>query len=113
MEKSTYLVLILLLSVLAFHGGRRQARGLLAEGRRLHSLPSYYGYYTALGCAAPALLLMALWASFEGAVITHGALAMLPAEMTAVSPEQLSLRVVDIQNLARDVVVGEPDPHKR
>ena len=53
---------------------------------------------------------MALWASFEGAVITHGALAMLPAEMTAVSPEQLSLRVVDIQNLARDVVVGEPDP---
>jgi phosphate transport system permease protein len=67
------LTLILLAAcALAYALGRQRAFAL-AGGRRnirsLHSLPSYYGYFTALSCGIPAFLLIAVWLLFAPGVI--------------------------------------------
>ncbi|MFM2006104.1 MAG: hypothetical protein RLZZ09_1759 [Pseudomonadota bacterium] len=108
MDKSTLLLMQLLLSVLAFHWGKaRSARTAEASGQSLHSLPSYYGYYMALWSALPALLLILFWSMFESTVITRSVLSLLPESMTAVSPEQLSLVVNDLRNVAQGVATTD------
>jgi len=107
-DKSTLLLMQLLLSVLAFHWGKaRSARTAEASGQSLHSLPSYYGYYMALWSALPALLLILFWSMFESTVITRSVLSLLPESMTAVSPEQLSLVVNDLRNVAQGVATTD------
>lgn len=110
MDKSTLLLLQLLLSVLAFHWGKARALRIAGEGAgRLHSLPIYYGYFAALCSVLPALLLILGWSMLESTIITRHALSLLPEAMTAVSPEQLSLVVNDVRNVAQGVATGDPD----
>lgn len=91
----------MLLGVAAYHLGSRRARGLIKpDGPRLHSLPGFYGYYLALWATLPAMMVILLWLLGEGQIITAGALAALPAEMTQGDVNQLSLLVNDIRNVA-------------
>lgn len=112
MEKSTLLILVLLLSIAAFYMGAQKARGIAgqSETRRLHSLPGFYGYYMALWAAMPALALIMVWFIAEGPIITAGAVAVLPPELTEAPPEQLSLMVNDIRNAVSGSSPGELDP---
>lgn len=110
MDKSTLLLLQLLLSVLAFHWGRARAFSMAGEGEgRLHSLPIYYGYYAALWSVLPAILLILGWSMLESTIITRQALSMLPKTMTAVSAEQLSLVINDVRNVAQGIVTTDSD----
>ena len=111
MEKSTLLLLISLLCAMAFQWGKRRAQLLAGEsGHKLHSLPSFYGYYTALWCGLPPLLLLIIWFFAEGSVITYSALSTLPAEMTSGSADQIGLLINDIRNVVGGVSVGQADP---
>jgi phosphate transport system permease protein len=67
--------------------------------RNLHSLPSYYGYYTALWCGIPALILLVLWIAFETPVVTQLVVADLPPDMQSLPADRLSLIINDIRNL--------------
>ena len=59
-------VAIIVLAVIAFVIGRNKAlAGVSGNIRELHSLPGYYGHYTAIWCAVPALMIVAVWAVFE------------------------------------------------
>ena len=54
------------------------------QGERLHSLPSYHGWYVALWAAVPALVFAAIWAAVSpqlviGRVLADPAAASLPA----------------------------------
>jgi len=98
---ATLLVTVLLaLSSLAYYLGRRRAFSV-AQGaiRNLHSLPSYYGLYTAIWCGIPALLLVAFWLAFEGTVITELVVAGLPEGVRELGADRLNLVVNDIKNL--------------
>ena len=98
---ATLLVTVLLaLSSLAYYLGRRRAFSV-AQGaiRNLHSLPSYYGLYTAIWCGIPALLLVAFWLAFEGTVITQLVVAGLPEGLRELGADRLNLVVNDIKNL--------------
>lgn len=108
MEKTTYLIFVLLLSMVFYYWGKLQANRMVREGRILHSLPGYYGYFTALCSGAPALLLLVLWLAFESMVVTRAALATLPESMLAVGQDQLGLLIADIQNAANHVSTSEP-----
>jgi phosphate transport system permease protein len=111
LEKSTLWVLIVLLGVATYHLGSGRARSLIKpSGPSLHSLPGFYGYYLALWATLPAFLVMLLWLLGEGRIITAGALASLPSGMTQSDPNQLSLQVNDIRNVAAGSGYEQADP---
>jgi len=97
---------ILVLSVIGYYMGRSTAvarNGGKVKG--LHSLPGYYGYYMALWCAVPALLLAVLWLVFENSIIDGLILADLPA---SVAPERTSLFMTDVRNFVQNgTIAGE------
>ncbi len=107
MHTSTLIVLLLGLMALAYYLGRKRSLRLVSGRiRNLHSLPAYYGLQTALWCGIPALLLIALWVSFEGSVVTGLVVDSLPMEIQNLPPERLNLVLNDIRNLATGNIVS-------
>jgi len=104
MHASTLLIVLLGLTALAYHVGRKRAvasAGGASQISHLHSLPSYYGFYAALWAAVPALLLLALWSGIQDPVVTALVKSELPAEaVNGLSPGQISLLLSDVKNLA-------------
>ncbi len=101
MHTSTLIVVLLGLMSLAYYLGRKRSLNLVSGRiRDLHSLPSYYGLHTALWCGIPAILLIVLWVSFEGSVVTSLVVDSLPEETRQLPPERLNLVLNDIRNLA-------------
>jgi len=113
MQFSVLVLVLLGVMALAYHLGRR--RSLVTVGGRigaksLHSLPSYYGFYTALWAGLPALLIAGLWVFFEGSIITSMVVQGLPPELRELPPARLGLLMNDINNLASgNIVSGEVD----
>ncbi len=113
MSPSLVFVAIAALAVFGFFLGRR--RVLAMEGTRarasMHSLPSYYGYYMALWCLAPAALVMAFWSVVEPTVIENLVLGAMPEAYRAMSANQLTLVMADIRNFASGNTGSRvPDP---
>jgi len=99
MQKSTLLLLLLLFSAYAFHVGRQRSRQVVdGKVKNLHSLPSYHGYYTALWCGLPGLLLLLIWLGLEPAVVNHWVIADLPGDMRALPADRQGLLLNDIKN---------------
>lgn len=105
------LIALLGLSAMAYHVGRRRAFSV-AQGRTrtLHSLPSHYGYYVALWCALPSLVLTVLWLGLEGTVITALLTPLMPAEIVAQGADRIALAVGEAYNIARGNVPPEFNP---
>jgi phosphate transport system permease protein len=66
---------LLALSAAAYRLGRRRALTQGSGGRKLHSLPAYYGVYVALWCALPALVVLAFGVGSR--LVTLAAVAVL------------------------------------
>ncbi len=115
MHTSTLIFILLGLMALAYYLGRKRSLRLVSgRVRDLHSLPSYYGMQTALWCGIPALLLLVLWISFEGSVVTALVVNDLPTEIQNLPPERLNLVLNDIRNLATgNIVSGQVDAMTR
>jgi len=107
---NTLLILTLLgLMALAYRLGVRRSRRLvggLGGVRDLHSLPAYYGFFTAIWCGLPALLVLLLWVSLQSGVIRDLVISDLPEAVRTLPPAQLGLVVNDIQNLAQGNIVS-------
>lgn len=100
---SFYLVLLTLivLTVVGFYLGR--SRALATAGgaaNKLHSRPHYYGYFVALWCGIPALLVLAAWSVFQAPIVDMLVQTALPAEITNIDAARMSLLMNDIRNLA-------------
>jgi phosphate transport system permease protein len=107
MHTSTLIILLLGFMSLAYYLGRKRSLSLVSgRVRDLHSLPSYYGMQTALWCGIPALLVIALWVSFEGSIVTNLVVADLPQDVQNLPPERLNLVLNDIRNLATGNIVS-------
>ncbi|MFZ5557414.1 MAG: phosphate ABC transporter permease subunit PstC [Pseudomonadota bacterium] len=105
-------VLLLALSSLAYYVGRKRAFSV-AQGRirNLHSLPAYYGFYTAIWSALPALLVIGLWVALQDKIVTSMVVAALPEEIRQTGADRLTLVVNDIKNLvAGNITSQEPSP---
>ncbi len=113
MNATTLIFALLALSSLGYYLGRRRAF-VVAQGRirKLHSLPSYYGLYTAIWCGIPALILVALWLSFENTIITQLVVAGLPEELHTLGADRINLIVNDIKNLVSgNITSRQADAH--
>jgi phosphate transport system permease protein len=115
MQASTLIFTLLALTVVSFYLGRHRSLAVVqGRIRDLHSLPFYYGAYTAIWCGLPALLLFAFWSVFESTVITAIMIKDLPVEVQALAPERLNLVVNDIRNMVKgNIVISEIDPAMR
>ncbi len=107
------IIVILGLMATAYHLGMRQSKSLARSAGgvgKLHSLPSYYGFYTALWCGMPALAVFGLWMLLQSSVIVDLVIGGLPEQIRNLSQDKLNLVVNDIQNLANgNIVSGEAD----
>ncbi|MCU0808459.1 MAG: phosphate ABC transporter permease subunit PstC [Candidatus Contendobacter sp.] len=107
-----YLFLTLaLLSLSGYYLGRKRAFAVAGNHiRNLHSLPSFYGSYTALWCGLPALIIFAVWVALQPSVIIELVLAGLPPELRELPPGRLNLVANDIKNLVSgNIVSSTPD----
>jgi len=117
MQSSVLLLILIGLMAVAYQLGRRRSvrvAGGLGKVSQLHSLPSYYGFYTALWCGIPALLVYGLWIVLQGHFLTQLVVQDLPEQIRALPTAQLELVVNDVKNLAwGNIVSGEVEPYMR
>ncbi len=110
MRLSTLALILTAMALAAFYLGRRRAvaiGGGLGPTRRLHSLPKYYGYYTALWCVLPGLVLLLAWTAMSDSIITSRVIESLPGTLRNQPEAQLGLTLNDIRNLAAGQMVDE------
>jgi phosphate transport system permease protein len=101
MQLFTLAIVLLLLTSVSFRLGR--GRAVKVAGSKvgvLHSLPSYYGYYVALWCGAPAVALIAVWLAFEPTILQSLVMDGLPPEVKALPAARLSLMINEVRSLA-------------
>lgn len=95
------LAVLVALSVAGFYMGRTRAlAGIGGSATKLHSLPSYYGYYVALWCGIPALIVVAVWFAFEPSIVRALLISSLPPEVQSLPESRLGLALNDVRNLA-------------
>ena len=111
MKHITLFIVIVILSAVGYYLGRiRSVKAVKGEIRTLHSLPGYYGFYVALWCGIPALIVLVLWIVFQSSIITSLVVSALPSDIQNLSPDRLSLVINDIRNIADGIIVSEtPD----
>jgi phosphate transport system permease protein len=101
MQFLTLVLALLLLSAMVYRLGSRQALRLGGGTKgALHSLPSYYGYYVALWCGVPALILAAGWMIFSPLILKALVMDALPPDALALPPARLSLLMNEVRQMA-------------
>ena len=108
MSISSIVVILLLLSSVAYYAGRKRAFSV-AQGKisNLHSLPSYYGIYTAIWCGVPAIIILAIWTAFETTIITNLVLGDLPKEILQQGDDKLNLVINDLINIVSGNIAAD------
>ncbi len=100
---------LIVLSIVGYYMGHKRSIAIV-HGRKgmknLHSLPSYYGYLTAIWCGIPTLILFSLWLVFESTIITSLVVGDLPADMQNLPKARLELIVNDIKNAVSGNIVS-------
>ncbi|MFD2176898.1 phosphate ABC transporter permease subunit PstC [Veronia pacifica] len=84
MQASTLMTLIFLLALSAFFFARKRSRDLAIEQgglKTFHSRPSYYGSFSAILAAVPALILFSIWQVIEPNLIQSLVLAQVPERL--------------------------------
>lgn len=106
------LLTLLALTVAGFFLGRGRATQQMERGsQRLHSRPEYYGYYVAMWCGTPAILVFLAWLTLEPQIIRAVLIESLPPSLQNLPSDQLGLVLTDIRNLAEGSFVrGNIDP---
>lgn len=110
MQTSTLILVLLVLSALAYQFGRARALRLAGGPRRqreLHSLPAYYGLLTAVWCGLPALAVVVGWQLLDERIITALVVGEMPAATRALPAGELSLVLNDVRNVIAGNVAAE------
>lgn len=110
MQVSTLAILLFVLTSAAFLIGRQRSTSVVqGKLRDLHSLPSYYGFFTAMWCGLPAVVLVAAWLLFEPVVLTKMVVSELPTDVQSLGADRLNLVVNDIRNIVEgNITATEP-----
>ena len=113
---SAVLIAVLGLSLIGYFMGRSRSVAVAGGNlRRLHSLPNYHGFYVALWCGLPSLLVALIWLAAQPAIVTEAATSVLPPERVASLDEnQLSLLLSEVRQAAAYADLGQvADPAVR
>jgi len=105
MSVSGIILIILLLGAAGFFLSRGRARIIEARGRKMHSRPSYYGWWTCLLAVVPSLLFLALWHLGSMVYLEQQASARIPAAAAADPVHNHSLTLGMVRDLAQGLPV--------
>ncbi|MBS98827.1 MAG: phosphate ABC transporter permease subunit PstC [Oceanospirillaceae bacterium] len=103
MQPANLLLITLAFAAVAYGLGYFRSRALampLGGIRHLKSLPFYYGARAALWCGIPALIVLGLWAAFQGQVIQTMVVGTLPENLLPSNAGEASLLLSKISNIA-------------
>ncbi|MEK9974526.1 MAG: phosphate ABC transporter permease subunit PstC, partial [Deltaproteobacteria bacterium] len=103
------LAAILLISLSGFYLGRNQASNLRSQ-TKLHSLPQYHGYFIALWCGIPTILLILLWTALEPVLLGSLIRNHLESQSGGLTPTDYVIMTEEVRNLAAGVALGTQDP---
>lgn len=107
MPPSILLIVLLVLSILGFQLGKKRSLALVdGKVQYLHSLPSFYGFYTSLWSIIPALLVMVVWLSVETSWVANAVIAELPQATRELPKSQLYLVLNDIKNVVNGTTLS-------
>lgn len=95
-----YTILLIALVATAFYSGRTRSRGLRAAGEKLHSLPVYHGWFSAIAAGLPMLLVFLIWTPVAPRIIESRVISGLPASMQPVGPLERSAVLRELANAA-------------
>jgi len=110
MQPATLIVVLLALSVSGFYMGRRKAFRVAGNDIRvLRSLPSHYGYYTAMWCGIPALMVFVFWSMLDDRIILVMATSSISA--SGASAQEMNLVYSEVLRFVAGSTIGEPRPH--
>ncbi len=112
MSLSILLIVLLLLSYLGFRAGKqRSIASVEGNVRDLHSLPAFYGLYTALWSIIPALIVVVIWLSLEPSWVANAVIAELPQSIRDLPKARLYLVLNDIRNAVNGMTFSaQTDP---
>jgi phosphate transport system permease protein len=117
MQITTLMLILFAVTLVAYSAGRQRAVRSVGGASRvssLHSLPGYYGYFTALCGLLPALAVILVWQFLEPRLITSLLIGDLPEAQRALSPGEVNLLINNIRNFATgDAVAGAVDANLR
>ena len=103
------LAAILLISLSGFYLGKNQASNLRSQ-TKLHSLPQYHGYFIALWCGIPTILLILLWTALEPVLLGSLIRNHLESQSGGLNPTDYVIMTEEVRNLAAGVALGTQDP---
>ena len=103
------LAAILLISLSGFYLGKNQASNLRSQ-TKLHSLPQYHGYFIALWCGIPTILLILLWTALEPVLLGSLIRNHLESQSVGLTPTDYVIMTEEVRNLAAGVALGTQDP---
>ncbi len=106
--------LLLMLAVISGYViNRRAARLIRDNGRRLHSLTSYHGGFSALLILVPVLSLILFWLVMQGAVIDRAVMSHLPdGVLDGLDSGGIQLVLAEIKSVSRGQIFGTPQDWK-
>ncbi|PKM10955.1 MAG: phosphate ABC transporter permease subunit PstC [Gammaproteobacteria bacterium HGW-Gammaproteobacteria-3] len=108
MSPSILLIILLGLSYLGFRLGKNRALASVGgKIKDLHSLPSFYGFYTSLWSIIPALLVTMIWLSLETSWLANAVIAGLPEAMQSLPESRLYLILNDIRNVVNGMTYSD------
>ncbi len=101
---------LLMIAYFAFRHGRSRALAQAGgKSHALHSLPYYYGYYVALWCGVPALLLVVAWTALQGDIVRALVVSDLPENLRTLPAQELTLLLNNIVNIAEGAALMPAD----
>ncbi|MFT5450490.1 MAG: phosphate transport system permease protein [Gammaproteobacteria bacterium] len=113
MSTNIVILFVLALCAAAFYFGRARAFACaphtVGAARALHSLPGYYGWYVALWCGIPSLILFAVWVALESTITTHLVTNALPESLRNLPAQRLALVLNDIRNIVTGNISSNTD----
>lgn len=112
MSPSVLLIVLILLAYAGYQIGKKRSLACVdGKIRELHSLPSFYGLYTALWSIIPALIVTVIWLSLESAWVANAVIADLPPEIKELPASRLYLVLNDIRNVVNGATAAtQTDP---
>lgn len=103
-----FVIALLALIAFAYRIGTTTALGRAGSaGRRLHSLPGYYGAYAVLWATIPAAVLIAIWSALQGGLIESIIVSELPENLRTLPDNELGLVMNDVRNIAANAFGAE------